>query len=1031
MNMKYYTIFVVISLLLFFSSTLPILAQQSQKGSVIELTIKDDNGNPLKGAVIYANEGSIVAKSDETGKAKTSVKKISDILVEAKGFESKLVQADEYFESMEVALVKEPLFLGKEYDVPIAFGKVKELDLTGAVTTITSEDLLKYDFSLTLDKALLGLIPGLYSIRKGSLDELNKGPVALRGNSDELGALVIVDGLPRNWETISLSEIDQISFLKDVHSSVLYGADAANGVVLITTKRGEAHKQKIDVFGYFGIESPKALPQYLSSADYLELYSVALQNDGLEPYNRAMIDNYRSGNPYQYPDIDYYSKDYLRSVAPVSNVIAQFSGGNKNATYFTNLAWEYGSDLVKFGTANKLANNAFKARGNVDLRITDWITTAIDANARFENNGFDPYSRTLIGNYWIQAANLRPNLYSPLIPIDLVNPNDAQLLAATNIIDGKYLLGGNAQNLTGPISQIYSGGQVEVIQRWFQFNNRINFDLDKFVKGLSFNTNFSFDFWTNYQQTTPNTYAVYEPTWADGRISSLRKHGEENRPGSQNVSNGFFERRFGASAQLYYDRYFNEHHVTASMLGYMNTRQQTGQYQGEKSAHLGMRLAYSYNHKYMADFSGNVVNSVKLPDNNRVGFSPTLGLGWVLSSEEFLSSADFLDLLKLRVSGGILNTDYGFRDNWWLGGNSGFYWYDDVYTTSGSYNWKDGGSNGSASGVITRYGPNSSLFFEKRKDVNIGLDGLFFNQMIGLNANLFFQRHSNLVTRVYTQYPGFYNTFVPYSNFNENAYRGFEVGATFNKKIKDLSFQIGGNILYTTSEVIKRDESYAHDYMYRVGKPVQAMFGLVSEGFFKDEADINSSTYQTFGQVSPGDIKYKNQNGDQVIDNNDQVQIGTGRAPWMYGMNVVVNYKGFSLLIAGWGRSGADAYIPNNGYYRPRSSQKYSEYIVGKHWTPETASTATLPRLTTTDGTNNNQNSTFWIYKDNYFNLEKIQLTYNFPESIYKPLLMKDLGVFLKGADLLTISKNKDIRDLNIGGRPYMRSFSLGLKVSF
>jgi TonB-linked SusC/RagA family outer membrane protein len=1003
---------------------------QQQKNSEIELIIKDAGGSPLKGVAAYGNEGAIIASSDGTGKVRISVRKSSDILLEISGYESKLISADDYEgELSEIVLTKEPNFLTKEDEVPVAFGSMKNLDISGAITTITSADLLKYDLSLTLDQALPGLIPGLYSIRKGNLEELNKGPIAFRGNAETLGALVIVDGLPRSWETISLSEIDKISFLKDAHSSVLFGSEAANGVVLITTKRGEAYKQKIDVYAYYGMEIPKALPKYLSSADYLELYSLALQNDGLAPYDPRMIENYRSGNPYQYPSVDYYSKDYLRSAAPFSNIIANLSGGNKNVAYFTNLAWEQSSDLPKIGSANGITNNAFKARGNVDLKVNSWIKTSIDAFARFENNGFDQYSRTLVGNYWIQAASLRPDLYSPLIPVSLIDPNNAELQAATNIIDGKYLLGGNAQNLNGPVARLYSAGEIDVVQRWFQFNNRISFDLDRITKGLSLNTNFSFDFWTNYQQSTPNTFAVYEPVWTDGKISSLKKHGEDARPGTQNVSTGFFERRFGATVQLAYDRTFDSHRISASALGYLTRRQQTGQYQGEKNSHLGFNLAYIYDHKYILDFSGNIVNSVKLPDGNRVGFSPTAGIGWVISSEDFLKDAKSVDLLKLRLSAGILNTDYGFRNNWYESGSSGFFWYDDAYGASGSYNWKDGAS--SASGTVASYGPNSHLFFEKRKDVNIGIDALFLNRMIGINATAFIQRNAGLVTRVYTQYPSFYGNFVPYNNFNENEYRGFEAGVTFNKNFGDFLLNINGTLLYTETEVIKRDESYAYDYLYRAGKSVNAIFGLVADGFYKDENDIKSSPYPTFGQVRPGDIKYRDQNNDGIIDNSDQVQIGLGRSPLMFGINILAGYKGFTFLITGMGRTGADSYIPDNGYYRPRSSQKYSEYIVGKHWTQSTASTATMPRLTTTDATNNNQNSTFWLYRDNYMYLEKIQLNYNFPEKICRPIHTKALALFLRGTGLLTISDHKDIKDLSIGSRPYMRSFSAGLKVSF
>jgi TonB-linked SusC/RagA family outer membrane protein len=1028
MKITYYIISIMAGL---FLSCFPAVAQQPsvRAGQTYELTVKDHLGNPLKGASVYVNEGAAVVRTDESGKASVIVTSNMDILVEAKGYASRVLTYAQYNDSGEVSLEQLPLFLSEDDDVNIAFGQVKELEMLGSATVIKGDELMKYDLSLTLEQALLGRVPGLYSMRRGTLTEFNKGPIAFRGHDNSQNTLVIVDGLPRTWETISLSEIEQVAFLKDVHASVLFGSEAANGVLMITTKRGKAYKQNIDVYAYYGFETPKALPKYLSSADYMELYNVARANDGLEPQFNE-IDNYRSGNPYRYPSIDYYSNDYLRSAAPFSNIFTQISGGNKIASYFANLGWERSGDLVKVGTAKDIANNAFKARGNVDLRVNSWITTSIDAFARFENNGIDEYSRTLIGNYWIQAAQLRPDLYSPLIPIELVDENDSQLQAVKNIVDGQYLLGGNASNLTGPIARLYSGGDVTVNQRWFQFNNRINFDLDWILKGLSLKTNFSFDFWTNYQQATPNTFAVYEPVWgASDQIVRLTKHGEDNRQGTQNVSTGFFERRFGFTGQLDYNRIFGQHQVDASLIAYGTRRSQTNQYQGDKYAHLGLRLSYTYDHRYMVDFNGACINSVKLPDGHRLGASPSLGLGWIISSEDFLASADAVDLLKLRISGGILHTDLGFTNNWYERGNGGFYWYDDVFGGSGSYNWNDGSN--SRSGTVASYGANRSLGFEKRKDVNIGIDGLFFNGMIGLNGDIFIQRYSDKVVRVYNSYPGYYNTFVPYNNYDEDAYRGFEIGATFNRRFSDFSVMLNANLLYVTSEVIKKDEIYSYDYLYRAGKSTDAIFGLEALGFFKDEADIAGSAYQTYGTVRPGDIKYKDQNGDGLIDNTDQIQIGRSHAPLSYGLNLLLGYKGFSLYVSGLGRSGADAYIPNNGYFRPRAQQKYSEYIIDKHWTPATAATATLPRLTTTDAVNNNQNSTFWLFRNDYLNLGKVQLTYNFPEEAFRSLPMKGLALYLRGTDLLTLSEYNEIRDLNIGGRPYMRSFSLGLNVSF
>jgi TonB-linked SusC/RagA family outer membrane protein len=977
--------------------------EDPEKNKRVEMTVTNETGSPVEGALVYGNEGAVVVKTDAQGRVTLSVFSGTDILIEADGYESVLLLSSEYGNSVNLKLKKTLLLYGTKDDVYIAFDKIKQGYLANAVSVFNPE-VMKYDNTLSLTDLLEGgAVPGLLGWHN------------VRGIGQPL---YIVDGLPRDISMFNLNEIEQISVLKDINASVLYGTGAVNGVVQITTKRGQPYKQRLNVSGYYGIAKPTALPKYLSSADYMELYNEARVNDGLsKQFDQTQISNFRNGNKYRYPDVDYYSKDYLRPISPLFNLLTDISGGNSAAAYYTSVNWTQEGSLIDFGNGKDAKHNRFNIMGNVDLKINDWINTALDAVAIFNNE------KTLAGDYWANAAVLKPNLFTPLLPIDLMDPADPTMLARKNDIDGKYMLGGTSAYQTNPIAGAYSGGDLEVVQRFYSFNNRINFDFDKWVKGLSFHVNFGFDFSTQYNQSISNSYAVYEPKWDDNsdQIVSLVKYGEDLRSGTQTVGAGLFQRRFGSNMHLNYDRLFDDvHHVSATLLAFGYRFKVTGQTQADKYANLGLRLAYTYNKKYMVDFSNAYVNSAKLPDHNRSAFSPSLGLAWMISSEDFMSDTEFVDYLKIRLSAGIANSDNSVP---------GYFYYNDVYLSSGTFRWNDNGTSSSNTGVITNYGRNQNLFFEKRKEINFGFDGLFFDKMVGVYTNVFASVYSDRIAKLNTLYPDFYNDFVPYANYNEDAYRGIELGLTFNRKFDDFRVSAGVNMLYSNSEVKKRDELYMDDYQYRKGNPTDARFGLVSNGFFSDAADIAASPFQLFGDVKPGDIKYVDQNNDGIIDQNDEVYIGRTQAPFSYGVNIQLSYDKFTLFASGHGRYGADNMISGD-YFWVDGDDKYSEYVLNR-WTEATKNTATYPRLSSLSNNNNFRNSTFWQYRDNYFTLDRVQLTYDFPEKIYRALRMKWLCVYLRTDNPFTISKHNDVKQLNIGGSPFMRSYSIGAKMTF
>lgn len=1012
MKRNYFIISFLTVITLFYSNN----AHAQQENSIlISSVVNDEHGNPIENAEVFSNNN--YTRTDASGEFTISVERGSRLIIEAKDFERISYSAEEA-EKMSVFLLDEDKFLyGSDEKVQLAFRKAHKGNIVGAVSEVNPTEINEYDNSIWANDILTGRTLGMLggnSIRGVGIgidvaDLTGSGPFS--GN-----ALFIVDGLPRDIDGIKASEIESITVLKDINSSILYGSAAVNGVILITTKRGEAYKSSSKLTAQYGLSTPRELPNFLNSADYMTYYNQARANDGLSPqFDEENIMNHRNGNQYRYPDVDYYSDDYLKSFKSYFDVVGEFSGGDNDAKYYANLGWNSSGGLLDFGEGANARNNVFNARGNVDLRVNDWINTAIDGSAVFAQD------KSQRGNYWNDAANIRPHEYTPLLPIDLIDPENDLLIARKNDVNNQYLIGGNSNYQNNPFGDGYSGGVNERIQRKFSFNNRVNFDLDRVTEGLSFHTNISFDYYMRYDQSILNQYSVYEPTWDDTEdiITDLKQHGLDARPGTQSVGNTYFRRRFGGYGNLSYDRVFDDvHHITGSLLAYGSNFKQQWNFQGVKQAHTGLQLTYTFDQKYMVDFSSAYVNSVKLAEGNRGAFSPSLGLSWMISSEDFLSTASNIDFLKLRLSGGILNTDLPI---------GGFFYYDNRYGGSGGYSWYEGSR--SRGGVRSNWSNNPNLGFAKRKEITFGFEGLFFNKTIGIEANAFHNAYTDLVTRPSTKYPDFYSDFIPYENFGADEYQGAELGLSYHKSAGDWSLSVGVNALYVTSEMTKVDEIYDNDYQYRQGNPRDASFGLEAIGLFQDQADIDNSPIQAFGDVQPGDIKYKDMNGDNIVDANDEVYLRRWQAPLSGGLHIKVSYKNLTLFALGEGRSGSDSFMEGS-YYWIDGNKKYTD-VVYDSWTPETSNTATYPRLSSGSNNNNHRRSSYWLYSNDYFQLRKIQLTYNVPEAISGSLNMKDVRVFIDASDVFQFAENKRIRDLRIGGEPNYSTFSMGVKANF
>lgn len=963
--------------------------------------VHDDKGGPVAGALVSGNQGKTVTYTDKSGKFSITVPANSIVVITAKGFRIQSLRAAEIPARINLAFEN-----GTPGEVYLPFRKIDKQDISGAINVLNPETYIDRDYNLSVDGGMNGRVPGLL---------WNNNIWGLEN------AIVMIDGVRREFSDITFNEVQQISVLKGVNAVALYGSQAAKGIIFITTKKGEANARKIGIRVNTGVALPSDLPDYLNSADYMNLYNEARRNDGLtDLFDATTIQNYRTGNSFRYPSVNYYSSQYLKRYQNATDANAEFSGGNNNARFYSNIGFVNSSTLLNIGEGKNENDNRLNVRGNVDLKLNDKISSTVYVSAVFSE------SRRARGNYWGNAATLLPHRFTPLIPVDLISPNDKTSLglvnASRNLIDGKYLLGGSQQFLTNPIADLYVAGYDKNIRRTFQVTNEINADLNSVLKGLSFHTLFNLDYSNSYLQSISNTYAVYTPTWsaASDSLTRIQKFGEDTRPGTQNINSTTQRQNIGFSSWLSFDRTVStNHNISAKLLGYTSSISVNDIYQPITNSHLGVQVAYNYKHKYWADFSGAYVNSTKLPDGNRAAFSPTMSLGWLLSSEKFLANSKAVNHLKLSASAGILNTDLDI---------SGFYLYDNIYQRGSFFTWNDG-VQAQNQATTSANGASADLSFPQRKELNVSLEGSFFNNLLNLQTTFFKTQMDGLLTQRFSQYPNYFSSFIPYTNYNAHQRTGFDLMLNIDKKFGDVQFNFGAVATYAKSEVTKRDELFLDSYQNRSGKPADAIFGLVNNGFFMDQNDISSSPRQLFSEVKPGDIKYADQNGDNVIDSRDEVMIGRYIAPFSYGINFTVGYKNLNLFVLATGNNGGNG-ITNNNYYWVSGDLKYSDVVLNR-WTEATKLTATYPRLSSQQNSNNFRSSDFWVYKTDRFNLSKVQLTYNFSNSVLHRTFVKDLLVYVSGANLYTFSQNRKILELSVASTPQFRNYNVGIRAKF
>ena len=896
--------------------------------------------------------------------------------------------------------------------VHVAYGEQERIEASSAFSTIRGEELGKSQVT-TLSNALFGRVPGLTAMSKSGEIGYDEANIWLRGRhtSGDNGFMILVDGYEvSGFNQLTAEEIESITYLKDAPALALYGMNGGNGVLLITTKRGcpDHGKLKISVTGRFGVQIPRYVPSFNGSYEYATLYNEALANDGLPAlYTPRQLEGYRTGeNPYLYPDVDWYD-EILKGSGHIQDYTVSFSGADRYANYYVMAGFMENKGLYKGTDGEHNSNIGFQRinfRANADIFITKMLTAQVNLGGRIEDRKF-PQVGT--GTLWKNMATYAPNLYPVRTP------------------EGYFT--GSAKFPDNPVANLLGLGWSSRHAYDVQASARLSHRLDFVTRGLSAFAGISMN--ASYQNGYAKTrsYAYYEPIRTTGVSGAdevyFEKRGNDTDLSVWTGSDSETSRMY-LQAGFEYDRHFGEdHHLSGLLMYQQNTRSVLGQQALYAQQLIAGRVDYAYKRKYLLEAVVSYNGSENYAEGHRFGVFPAASVGWVVSNENFLKDNRTLNFLKFRASAGLVGNNRGasrfaYEQYWGTASNQGYYFgsavkYHEAYVQLAL--------------------ANPELTWEKSAIYNAGLETRWFDNRLAFDIDLFLENRYDILVDNRNRIPSFSGI-----NFNTPVNRGkvrnwgTELSLMYYGRAGEVGYYVGGTFSFARNRIVASYETpRAESYMYRQGHPVNQPFGLEAIGFFRDESDIENSPRQTFTQVRPGDLKYRDQNGDNIIDVNDEVAIGRPTVPEIsYGIKLGVEWKGFDLQLLFDGLTNYSLYLSDYNFWPFVNNANISDWAAEGRWTPQNSASATFPRLTTQANTNNYRSSDFWVRDMSLFRLRNLELGYTFRP---KSKVFGDMRFYVSGFNLFT-AHNLDL-DINPETRSYgyptCTTFSVGLNVSF
>ncbi len=894
--------------------------------------------------------------------------------------------------------------------VVVGFGTQKKATVTGAIASVTTKDLVQSPVA-NISNSLVGRLPGLFAVQGSGEPGNNQSTLRIRGVSTFSGAsdpLILVNGVEvSNYNNIDPNEIENLTILKDASATAIYGIRGANGVLLITTKRGKVGKPQLSYTANVASTSFTTLRKNMNSYDYARSFNEAQRYDsyisgGYTPkFSDADLALYQSGaDPIFHPNTDWYALVLKPSALQTQHNIS-ITGGTEKVRYFVSAGFfsqggQFNhTDLIKEFDANRKYKR-YNFRSSFDFDVTKRLKVSIDLSSQTENltgtnnlNGTSNNSARIIEN------------------ISRANPLTSPGYIGDKLVDLTGL--GTATN---PLEALFTEGYNRQYRNYLQGSIRMDYTLDFITQGLTATGI------VNYQNNNTEALTTRRPLLTynavrlpDGSVNYIPQNVDQPFTFGQTIGK---TRRSYAQFGFDYKRAFGDHTVTA-LVNYNQTKYfdptlaflVPNGYQGVVG-----RTTYGYKGRYLAEFTFGYNGTENFAPGKRFGFFPAYSLGWVASDEPFFPKNDVLTYLKIRGSYGEVGNDkigsdrFLYRPSAYTNitnASTGGYFFGEVGSTSTRYNYSVEGKLG-----------NPNVTWERAVKQNLGVEFSLWKGKIGVTADVFSEQRNNILANLGTV-PVTVGATLPAYNLGKMRNRGFDGDITYNDRIGNVNFFIKGNFTFARNKVEFQDEiSKPFSYQYRTGQRFGQYYGLIAEGLYNSWAEVNDANRPVSSwnnnKIQPGDIKFKDVNGDGVINNDDQVPIGySGFPEKIFGISLGGNYKGFdvSVLFQGAGNvSIAYSRRQIRGFFENSGAV---DYLLNS-WSPERLEKGVpiqFPHLSIGDDVqkHNYQPSTFWIRDASYVRLKNVEIGYNIPKTVLARLGLSATRLYVNANNLYTWSK--------------------------
>ena len=955
--------------------------------------------------------------------------------------------------------------------VVVGYTKQRKETMVGSVATITTKDLTQSP-TANINNALAGRLPGLVVNQyAGGEPGVDQSELFIRGKATygNQSAIVIVDGIERDMSYLAPDEIETFTILKDASATAAYGIRGANGVIVITTKRGKAaEKATVNLKASIGINQPIGFPEYLGSADYATLYNEARLNDAkmtgadvssLNLFSQQAIDNFRrakgdnsDGLGY---DWDYY--DFAFKPGMQEDVSLSIRGGTDKVRYYVLANYFSQGGNYKYSDAGEYDSQTrftrYNFRSNIDININRYLSTRLDLGARITDRNAPG---TTAGRLMTICATQPP--YLPILVEENSHPQNEEYIQQNS----RGMLYGDNIYRYNIMGQLSSTGYLTEKNTYLNGSFAMNLDMGFLTKGLKAEIMFSYDAsegrWINRKLDTYKDgyreypkYATFMPIEGSdaymegGHYTGAYKTGNKYDI-DQTIGNGFSHNasdgRTYIQARVDYNRVFKDRHeVTAMLLANRGNRTVNNELAYHSQGITG-RFAYYYNQKYLMEFNCGYNGSENFAPGKRYGFFPAGSIGWVISEEPFMKKASWIDFLKVRASYGLVGSDNvssRFPYLAFYGGGSGYHFGNNFGTEVG----------GTSEGNLA----NENLTWEKARKLNVGIDFTTLNQRLALTVDAFYEYRFDIITDMNGDgimgYPDIVGKDAALQNLGEVSNRGVDVELSWNDKIgKDFRYYIRPNLTFSRNRLeYKAEVARKNSWRKETGKRLYENFVYVFDHFVanQDEADrLNKIGYQPWGQLIPGDVVYKDLDRNGVIDDEDRTAMGNPRSPeLMFGIPFGFQYKNFDFSVLLQGATNTSILLNGAAVFDfPQFEQDKIGRVKKMHldrWTPETAATAKYPALHYgTHDNNKNGNSSLFLYDASYLRLKNVEIGYNVSPNWLRKFHVQQARIYVQGLNLLTFDKlgGVDIDPETKSGDgaswyPIQKVFNFGIDITF